>query len=272
MYHLTRKRTGFTLVELLVVIGIIAVLVAMLLPALNKARLSALDVRCLSNLRQISTATGIYINDSKGAFPVHLEWTGGTRPYFANWDRLLAPYLGIRDLSMTANHLNPPTQRAEVLICPRDNSAEPPAGFHKRSYTANGVRDAGTARPQDGVVLRRNPWSAGVASPRITSVKRSAETIYLFEGTPPSADGANYALHNVQWFFSFGASIGFIGNPVFTPGSLSPLYANGAVAHHGKRMSVVYVDGHAALEDPKQFHTLSPSFVHGPSAWSRDRQ
>src|SRR5688572_28020892 len=64
-----KRRHGFTLVELLVVIGIIAILVALLLPALNRARAHAVNVQCLSNMRQVGQICMQYAAEYKGWLP-----------------------------------------------------------------------------------------------------------------------------------------------------------------------------------------------------------
>src|SRR5687768_16267178 len=71
------KRGAFTLVELLVVIGIIAVLVRVLLPTLGRAREQAKSTQCLSNMRQLGLAFVMYANDNKGLLPASARGSNG---------------------------------------------------------------------------------------------------------------------------------------------------------------------------------------------------
>jgi prepilin-type N-terminal cleavage/methylation domain-containing protein len=77
MNYITRLpfRKGFTLVELLVVLGIITVLIALLLPGLSRARMQANAVQCASNMRQVGMAMLIYADEQNGyLFPDHMGW------------------------------------------------------------------------------------------------------------------------------------------------------------------------------------------------------
>ena len=92
-----RHRVAFTLIELLVVIAIIALLVAVLLPSLAKARRSAAVVVCGSNLRQVGAAFGMYLGDHRDMYPA-ADDSVSDDPFYWLWmgrgfRRFIGPYL-----------------------------------------------------------------------------------------------------------------------------------------------------------------------------------
>lgn len=100
---------AFTLIEILVVISIIALLIAILLPALNAARKSAADIQCLSRLRQIGLAATTYSADNKDLYPPNR--------FGAYWyqENSLGPYLP--NASVSGN------LEGDVMSCPKDAEA-----------------------------------------------------------------------------------------------------------------------------------------------------
>jgi prepilin-type N-terminal cleavage/methylation domain-containing protein len=145
-----RLRRGFTLVELLVVIGIIALLISILLPALGKAREQANAAKCMSNLHQIGLAMMNYCNDNKGIWVpgVYNINNGGTSSTGDTWAALLMSqkYLPQQNLGSTPGigATLPPS----VLACPtgavyqndiQNTSILPLGTFYATTYGVNTV-------------------------------------------------------------------------------------------------------------------------------------
>jgi prepilin-type N-terminal cleavage/methylation domain-containing protein len=129
-----KHRRGFTLVELLVVIGIIALLIAMLMPALRKARMQANSVRCQSNLRQIGTVLQMYGLDWKGwIYPPKMGYGGAwpNHPYPS--ERWPVVAFKIRPVNPQTNPEVESEWMPQVMLCPADDLN--PVGYH--SYCIN---------------------------------------------------------------------------------------------------------------------------------------
>jgi prepilin-type N-terminal cleavage/methylation domain-containing protein len=140
---------GFTLVEMLVVIAVIAILAALVLPALARARERANAITCLNNTRQLALALVLYVDDHEGALPYNLVLYGTTYRSNLNW----ANNVMTRDLSSDNTNVDTLTQASlgayvshnpGVFHCPSDQSmsaVQLAAGWdHRiRSYSLNAM-------------------------------------------------------------------------------------------------------------------------------------
>lgn len=127
----TRSNYGFTLIELLVVISILSLVIAILLPVLNKARRVSKRLKCQSNLRQIASAWGMYLDDNDGKFYQRINantlYGGWKGIYFPNHRRPLNEYLRLDDLPQSEKD-------ARIFFCPCDND-----GTGKPVYSSVGT-------------------------------------------------------------------------------------------------------------------------------------
>lgn len=204
-----QKKAGFTLVELLVVIGIIALLISILLPSLNRARETANRVKCGNNLRQIGLALKLYANENRGAFPraqyqagatVTPTWGTGyaaTDPFSTqffsasgvagrNNDVTAALYLLLRTQDITA----------EVFTCPSSNAEK--WDFGGGSNTALNWSNWGLGSSDPGSYQRhlsysyQNPYADTVAAAtfRLTDIL-GAEFAIAADMNPGQGGGTN---------------------------------------------------------------------------------
>jgi prepilin-type N-terminal cleavage/methylation domain-containing protein/prepilin-type processing-associated H-X9-DG protein len=93
----TRIRSGFTLIELLVVIAIIAILAAILFPVFAQAREKARSAACLSNMKQVLTATKMYASDTDDQGPDYYYWERAADGAWVHWLEAVYPYMKNKD-------------------------------------------------------------------------------------------------------------------------------------------------------------------------------
>lgn len=245
-------RVGFTLAELLVVIGLIALLIAILLPALSRAREAANQVKCMSNLRQLTIAFLMYANDNRGSFPgaADGDWGFIRTPRPTDWiywqagrdvnESAVAPYLAARGDALRA-----------VLRCPSD---DPPP-----RQVPSGYPDPYNYSYQMNYLLDGNPFEMPMplyVPPRLQQVRHPSDKIVLGETYTRFLD---YGSWNIGSIAGTGAASNW--RPVVPisirhdqPSGLTDPVNNDTwhPLNPGRRGNVSFCDGHAEFV-PRSF-------------------
>ncbi len=165
---------AFTLIELLVVIAIIAILAAMLLPTLAKAKDKAKSIQCMNNLRQLSLAGQMYTGDNQGSYPPHWSTVRWPDRFYDNYGRSL-----------------------KLLICPSETTNSPAtisngnptnlADAAPRSYFINGWNDyfADTLSAADFANFMGGTYPYGLKE---NAIMHPSDTIFLAEKNDQRGD------------------------------------------------------------------------------------
>jgi prepilin-type processing-associated H-X9-DG protein/prepilin-type N-terminal cleavage/methylation domain-containing protein len=225
--HFARQR-GFSLVELLVVVGIIAVLIGLLMPAITAARESAKTVACVSNLRQLATAAHAYADAHKGSMPIAYYYR--TTPEFVAyaWDFTTRKTAG-GGVVVEAGLLWEGKGSGNVQQCPsfdgKSNTvADPFTGYnYNTSYVGHGASES------------------IVAPAKVTDIRRSSQCALFGDGG-----------------FGGGANK-FMRAPWANPGdeSFTARHTGTQAYRHRGKTNVAFADGHAETWD-KRFTETYP--------------
>jgi prepilin-type N-terminal cleavage/methylation domain-containing protein/prepilin-type processing-associated H-X9-DG protein len=217
---LSGRRGGFTLIELLVVVAIIAILAAILFPVFARVREAARKTQCASNLRQLGTATLMYVQDYDGQFFPH--WYQSPTYWFGRVDSSVSPAIVYREQGL----LYPYMRNFDIQKCP-SFTGQPAYGLATAGYGYN-VTYLAPANPGDF-----NYGQFGVSE---AALDRPASCAIF-------ADSANYA----NWL----SPPRVVESLSIWPPSSTRTYNYAVVQfRHNETANVVYADGHVKAARP----------------------
>lgn len=181
-------RHAFTLVELLVVIGIIALLISILLPALNRAREMSKQVKCLSNLRQLGEAMVGYVNDNRSRLPAPSSYAAEYDDDFVWWEPSRISEIAYHGFGPYLHLIDSPSGTA-VLRCPSDELVY-------RARTGNNGYG-----PYPFSYVMNSYMTANGHGIKMSAIKKSSQKMIYYEedentiddgyGTPENDSGIN---------------------------------------------------------------------------------